>query len=113
MMFSNLLNKLKDHSKTLLILFAVFGVITLYKGCSSEEKTYYRVGEVKGVQSCGQLGTNSYLCGVDIYDTSIQQLLDDETVRLKSKPYVGNILMSQCILKGSKATCSDEWIHMR
>lgn len=113
MIFSNLLNKLKDHSKTLIILFAVIGIGGLYKGCSGEETTYYRVGEVKNVQSCGQLGANSYLCGVDIYDTSTQKLLANETIGLKSRPYPGNILISQCTLKGSKMACANEWAYMR
>ncbi|MTC50065.1 hypothetical protein GKR59_10430 [Providencia alcalifaciens] len=112
-MFSKLLNKLIDHSRTLIILLAIVGIGILYKGCSGEETTYYRVGEVKSVQSCGQVGANSYLCGVDIYDTSTQKLLANETIGLKSRPYPGNILISQCTLKGSKMVCSNEWAYMR
>lgn len=112
-MFSILLNKLIDYSKTIIFLLAIGGIGVLYKGCSGEETTYYRVGEVKNVQSCGQLGANSYLCGVDIYDTSTQKLLTNETIGLKSRPYPGNILISQCTLKGSKMSCANEWAYMR
>lgn len=113
MMFSNLLNKIKEYSKTIIILLAIIGISILFKGCSGEEKTYYRLGEVKNVKSCGQIGVNSYLCGVDIYDTSTQELLSNENIGLKSRPYPGNILMDQCKLKGSKMTCSNEWVYIR
>ncbi|WP_109408543.1 hypothetical protein [Proteus genomosp. 4] len=113
MIFSNVLNKLKEYSKTLIILFSVFGIIVLYKGCSGEERTYYRIGEIKAVNSCGQYDSRNYLCGLDIYDTSTKQLLSNEMVGLKSQPYVGHVLFSQCIVKGSSVSCSKEWRYIR
>ncbi|WP_337236683.1 hypothetical protein [Proteus faecis] len=113
MTFSTVLNKLKEYSKTLMILFAVFGIIVAYRGCSGEDKTYYRAGEVRAINSCGQYDSRSYLCGLDIYDTSTKQLLSNEMVGLKFQPRVGNILFSQCLVKGSHVSCSKDWVDIR
>lgn len=109
MIFSNIVNKFKTNPKSTLIFFIIFGSAILYKSCRGEAKTYYRAGEVKGVKSCSQLNLNSYLCGLDIYDTSTNQLLSNETVGLQSQAYVGDILFSECTARGSSVSCSDRW----
>lgn len=109
MIFSNIVNKLKANPKPVIIFFILFGSAILYKSCGGEVKTYYRAGEVKGVKSCSQLNLNSYLCGLDIYDTSTKQLLSNETVGLRSQAYVGDVLFSECTARGSSVSCSERW----